>query len=184
VTVDRVPDPAGREICPGPAGLKEWPHAAYSPRTGLLYTPVVDACGTFTTRRQKFLEGMAYWAGDATVSPEQVRGGYVKAFDPERGEVWSHRTKHPMVSSLLVTAGNVVFAGEPTGEFDAFHAATGDLLWSYQTGSGIHSNPITYRVNGKQYVAVATGWGGWMKGFAPELYGGNRGSALVVFALP
>jgi len=58
------------------------------------------------------------------------------------------------------------------------------VLWQFQTGSGIHSNPVTYAVNGKQYVAVATGWGGWVEGYAPELYGAPRGSALFVFALP
>ncbi|MFL5415026.1 MAG: PQQ-dependent dehydrogenase, methanol/ethanol family, partial [Myxococcales bacterium] len=80
--------------------------------------------------------------------------------------------------------GDVVFTGEPTGEFDAFDARTGELLWQFRTGSGIHASPITYSVKGVQYVAVFTGWGGWMKGFAPELYGGSRGSALFAFALP
>jgi alcohol dehydrogenase (cytochrome c) len=58
------------------------------------------------------------------------------------------------------------------------------LLWEFQTGNGIHSNPITYSVNGKQYIAVPSGWGGWLEGFAPELYGAPRGTALVVFSLP
>ena len=74
-------------------------------------------------------------------------------------EVWAYRTKHPMVASLLATAGDVLFTGEPTGESDAFDARTGRLLLQFQTGSGIHSNPITYSVSGKQYVAAASGWG-------------------------
>jgi hypothetical protein len=61
---------------------------------------------------------------------------------------------------------------------------TGELLWQFQTGNGIHDSPMTYSVGGKQYVAVPTGWGGWIKGFAPELYGAPRGHALVVFSLP
>ncbi len=135
--------------------------------------------------RTEFLEGMPYWGGDATVSPQQVRGGAVKAFDPSTGrEVWSWSARHPIVASLLSTAGGIVFVGEPTGEFNALDAKTGDALWQFRTGSGIHSNPVTYSVNGKQYVAVPTGWGGWMKGFSPELYGSTRGSALFVFALP
>lgn len=92
--------------------------------------------------------------------------------------------RHPMVGSLMSTAGDLVFGGEPTGEFNAYNARTGELLWQYQTGSGIHGSAISYNVRGKQYVAVTSGWGGWMKGFAPELYGANRGSALFVFALP
>lgn len=67
---------------------------------------------------------------------------------------------------------------------DAFDARSGDLLWQFQTGSGIHSNAVTYSVNGKQYVAVPSGWGGWIEGFAPNLFGGPRGNALFVFALP
>jgi alcohol dehydrogenase (cytochrome c) len=185
LTVKLAPTPEGVEICPGPAGAKEWPHAAYSPRTRLLYTPVVDACGTFKMARTEFREGMPYWGGDATVKPNQVHGGQVKAFDPTTGrEVWNWQARHPIVASLLATAGDVIFVGEPTGEFNALDARSGQLLWQFQTGSGIHSNPVTYSIGGKQYIAVPTGWGGWMKGFAPELYGSSRGSALMVFALP
>ncbi|MGQ0815232.1 MAG: PQQ-dependent dehydrogenase, methanol/ethanol family [Gemmatimonadota bacterium] len=179
-----LPTAQGQEICPGPAGGKEWNHAAYNPRTGLLYVPVVEQCAVFKSKFTEFREGMAYWGGEATpVTTNQW--GHVKAFDPATGrEVWSWRGRHPMVGSLLTTAGDLVFGGEPTGEFNAYHARTGELLWQYQTGSGIHGSAITYSVAGKQYVAVTSGWGGWMKGFAPELYGATRGSALFVFALP
>jgi alcohol dehydrogenase (cytochrome c) len=183
VTVQRTPTPQGVHICPGPAGLKEWPHAAYSPRTGLLYTPVVETCGTFRLKPTEFEESMPYWGGDVALDKEQW--GHVKAFDPTTGrEVWSWRAEHPMLSSLLTTAGDLVFAGEPNGNFNAFHARTGELLWQFNTGSGIHSNPVTYSVRGKQYVAVPTGWGGWVEGYAPEMYGAPRGNALMVFALP
>ena len=109
----------------------------------------------------------------------------MKAIDPRTGnQVWSWRFEHPIVASVLTTAGDLVFAGTPTGEFVALNARTGVELWRHQTGSGIHSSPVTYSVNGRQYVAVPTGWGGWMKGFAPELYGAPRGNTLVVYALP
>jgi alcohol dehydrogenase (cytochrome c) len=85
---------------------------------------------------------------------------------------------------LLTTAGDLVSAGEPNGNFNAFHGRTGELLWQFNTGSGIHSDPVTYSVDGKQYVAVPTGWGGWVEGYASEMYGAPRGNALVVFALP
>jgi alcohol dehydrogenase (cytochrome c) len=183
-TVKQPPTAEGIEICPGPAGLKEWPHAAYNPRTGLLYTPVVEQCAVFKAAKTVFREGMPYWGGGAEPVKEQ-QWGHVKAIDPSTGkEVWSWKNDHPMLSSLLTTAGGLVFAGKPTGEFTAFDARTGELLWQFQTGSGIHSNPVTYAVKGKQYVAVPTGWGGWVEGYAPELYGAPRGTALVVFALP
>jgi alcohol dehydrogenase (cytochrome c) len=186
VTVDLRPTPEGVQICPSPSGAKEWPHAAYNPATGLLYAPVMEKCGTYTSRPQEFREGMAYWGGEAYADTSAADSwGYVRAIDPMTGrEAWAHRTEHPMVASVLATAGNVIFAGEPTGEFIALNARTGARLWQFQTGSGIHSSPISYSVGGKQYVAVPSGWGGWMKGFAPELYGQGRGSALFVFALP
>lgn len=184
IDVKLRPSPEGTLICPGPAGLKEWNHAAYSRETGLLYVPVVEQCATFVTRRQEFAEGMAYWGGDATPKKDE-QWGNVKAIDPRTGrEVWSWRFQHPIVASLLTTAGDLVFVGAPTGEFVALNARTGDELWRHQTGNGIHSNPVTYSVGGKQYIAVPTGWGGWMKGYAPELYGAPRGHTLVVFALP
>jgi alcohol dehydrogenase (cytochrome c) len=184
VTVRRVPTPDGVAICPGPAGAKEWPHAAYSPRTGLLYVPVVEQCGIFKTAPTEFRESLPYWGGDVQLRTDR-QWGEVKAIEPLSGrEVWSWRSPHPMVASLLATAGDLVFAGEPTGEFSGFDARTGEKLWSFQTGSGIHSSPVTYSVDGRQYVAVHSGWGGWIKGFAPELYGAPRGDALVAFALP
>ena len=183
VTVQRPPTPQGVHVCPGPAGLKEWPHASYSPRTGLLYTPVVETCGTFKLKPTEFEESMPYWGGEVALDKEQW--GHVKAFDPATGrEVWSWRGEHPILSSVLSTGGDLVFAGEPNGNFRAFDARSGRVLWTFQTGSGIHSNPVTYSVNGKQYVAVPTGWGGWVEGYAPEMYGAPRGNALVVFALP
>jgi len=89
-----------------------------------------------------------------------------------------------MVASMLATAGGLVFTGEPSGKFNAWDARSGKMLWTFQTGSGIHGSPITYRVDGKQYIAVPSGWGGWVEGFAPEMYGASRGSALFVFVLP
>jgi alcohol dehydrogenase (cytochrome c) len=183
-TVRRAPTPAGTHICPGPAGGKEWNHATYDPQTGLLYAPVIEMCGTFTSRPRDFREGMSYWGGSAI--PDSVdRWGEVKAVDPATGrQVWSWRAAHPMVASLLSTAGGLVFAGEPTGEILALDSRTGALLWRTQTGCGIHGSIMTYAVGGRQYVAVTTGWGGWVKGIAPELSAAPRGGALFVFALP
>jgi alcohol dehydrogenase (cytochrome c) len=183
VTVLRPPTPEGTHVCPGPAGLKEWPHASYSRATGLLYTPVVEVCGTYTMKPTEFRESMPYWGGEVALDDEQY--GHVKAFDPATGrEVWRWDAEHPIVASLLTTAGGLVFAGEPSGTLNALHARTGEVLWTFNTGSGIHSNPVSYSVDGRQYIAVPTGWGGWVEGYAPEMYGAPRGTALIVFALP
>lgn len=184
VTERREPTREGIEICPGPAGSKEWPHATFSRKTGLLYTPVIDACATYRTYPNDFKEGLSYYGGDFKVDPSQVRGGGVKAYRPDGSLVWEWKYKFPIVASLLSTAGDLVFVGTPDGMFIALDARSGRQLWQFRTGTGIHSNPITYSIGGKQYVAVPTGWGGWIKGFAPNMFGHERGSALFVFAVP
>lgn len=183
VTVQNVPTREGRVICPGPAGGKEWVHAAYSPRLSLFFIPVIEACATYTLRPMEFREGMPYWGGTASVQGHPHTGA-VKAYDASGREVWSWQSGKPMVGSVLATAGDLIFTGAPTGEFLAFDAKTGELLWQYQTGSGIHSSPIAYSVKGRQYIAVPVGWGGWIKGFAPDMIGAPRGDALFAFSLP
>ncbi|HYD51816.1 MAG TPA: PQQ-dependent dehydrogenase, methanol/ethanol family [Gemmatimonadaceae bacterium] len=184
VTPRLIPTPEGVDICPGPAGAKEWPHATYSPRTRLLYTPVVEACARFKRGPTVYQEGLFYLGGDADVRPNE-QWGEVKAFDPATGrQVWTWRSPHPVVASLLSTATDLLFVGEANGYVNALDARSGEVLWRFNTGNGIHSNPVTYSVRGKQYVAVPNGWGGWIEGYAPELFGQRRGTALHVFALP
>ncbi len=183
-TVRLTPSPEGTVISPGPSGGKEgFPHAAYSRTTGYLYVPVMDNSATYKTGPAEFREGLPWWGGDVeTLSHHHT--GALKAFDPVTGrEVWSWRSEYPMAGSVLATAGNLVFAGEADGHFDAWNARTGELLWRFNTGSGIHSSPVAYSVGGKQYVAVPSGWGGWIAGIAPRMMGAPRGDALFVFAL-
>ncbi|MEU6644905.1 PQQ-dependent dehydrogenase, methanol/ethanol family [Saccharomonospora sp. NPDC046836] len=185
VTPKVYPDKEGEPVhfWPGPAGAKEWTHAAYNPRTELFYVPVQDVGAEVTRRRRQFKESIPYWGASVSVDAEDMRG-YVKAFDAEGNEAWRWASKWPISSSVLATAGDLVFVGEPSGEFNAFHARTGELLWQFQTGSGHHSNPSTYSVDGRQYIAVPVGWGAWVEGFAPGMLGGQHGDALFAFALP
>jgi alcohol dehydrogenase (cytochrome c) len=186
VTPKMFPDKEGEPVhfWPGPAGGKEWTHAAYSPDTGLLYVPVQEVGATATRRRREFKEGIPYWGAGVAVDIEDAYG-MISAFDPATGsEVWRWRNETPMCASVLATAGGLVFAGEPTGEFNALDARTGEQLWQFQCGSGHHSSPTTYSVGGKQYIAVPSGWGGWIEGFNPGMLGAPHGAALFVFALP
>ena len=186
ITVKVYPDKEGDPVhfWPGPGGGKEWTHAAYSPRTQLFYVPVQDVGATATRRRREFRESIPYWGAGVAVDSENMAGS-VSAFDPATGrEVWRWRNEVPMCASVLATGGDLVFAGEPSGEFNALNARTGELLWRFQCGSGHHSNPTTYSVGGRQYIAVPTGWGGWIEGFAPGMLAGTHGAALFVFALP
>ena len=93
------------------------------------------------------------------VAPLAAGCGYVRLLRASVLEQLNPRVVR-LVDELPATDDGVVFSGEPSGMFDAFDAFTGALLWQFQTGSGIHSNPITYAAAGKQYVAVPAGWGG------------------------
>jgi alcohol dehydrogenase (cytochrome c) len=186
VTPKVFPDKEGEPVhfWPGPAGAKEWTHAAYSQQTGLFYVPVQEIGATATRRRREFKESIPYWGAGVAVDLEDFYGS-ISAFDPATGEEkWRFRTDYPMCASVLATAGGVVFAGSPMGQFNALDAQTGELLWQFQCGSGHHSSPTTYSIDGRQYIAVPTGWGAWTEGFFPGMLGAPQGDALFVFALP
>ncbi|MEU4667556.1 PQQ-dependent dehydrogenase, methanol/ethanol family [Amycolatopsis sp. NPDC023774] len=185
VTPKLYPEKEGEPVhfYPGPAGAKEWTHASYSPKTELFYVPVQDTGATATRRRREFKESIPYWGAGVQVDAEDMAGS-ISAFDGNGEEKWRWRNELPMCASTLATGGDLVFAGEATGEFNALDARSGELLWQFQCGSGHHSSPTTYMVDGRQYIAVPVGWGGWAEGFLPGMLGAGHGSALFVFALP
>jgi alcohol dehydrogenase (cytochrome c) len=186
VTPRVFPDKEGDPVhfWPGPAGAKEWTHAAYSPKTGLFYAPVQDVGATATRRRREFKESIPYWGAGVAVDTEDV-SGYLSAIDPATGqEKWRFRNEHPMTASVLATAGDLVFTGDPAGIFRAFNASSGELLWQFTCGSGHHSSPSSYSVDGRQYIAVPVGYGAWTEGFYPGALAQAGGSALFAFALP
>ena len=150
---------------PGPAGAKEWTHAAYSQKTELFYVPVRDVGATVVRRST---DSDPYRVAGVAADTEDMAGS-ISAFDPATGqETWRWRNDQPMCSSVLATAGDLVFAGAPSGEFYAFNARTGEFLWQFQCGSGHHSNPTTYSIDGRQYIAVPTGWGDRTERFLPR----------------
>ncbi|MHA6793582.1 PQQ-dependent dehydrogenase, methanol/ethanol family [Pseudonocardia bannensis] len=185
VTAKVYPEKEGEPVhfYPGPAGAKEWTHAAYSPKTGLFYVPVQDTGATATRRRREFKESIPYWGAGVQVDIEDMAGS-ISAFDGNGEEKWRYRNELPMCASALATGGDLVFAGKPSGEFVALDARSGEQLWQFQCGSGHHSSPTTYSVDGRQYIAVPVGWGAWAEGFLPGMLGAGHGSALIVFALP
>jgi alcohol dehydrogenase (cytochrome c) len=185
VTPSIYPEKEGEEVhfFPGPAGAKEWTHACFNPDTELFYVPVQDTGSTVARRRREFKEGIPYWGAAVTVDSSDLSGG-ITAFDTDGKEVWRWDNQIPMCASVLTTAGDLVFAGSPQGVFHALDAKTGEHLWEFQCGSGHHSSPTTYSVDGRQYVAVPVGWGAWVEGFLPGLMGGPHGSAIFAFALP
>jgi len=153
-----------REICPAAPGAKDWQPSAYSPRTGLLYIPGNNLCMDFEGVEANYIAGTPFVGANVRMyaGPGGNRGVFM-AWDPvARRKVWSVDEKFPAWSGALVTAGDVVFYGTMDGWFKALDARTGKELWKLKTGSGIIGQPITYRgPDGKQYVAVLSGVGGW-----------------------
>jgi alcohol dehydrogenase (cytochrome c) len=182
VTPQVYPDKDGDPVhfWPGPAGAKQWTHAAYSQKTGLFYVPVQDIGATVLRRRRG---SDPYRVAGVAVDTEDSSGS-ISAFDPATGdERWRWSNDQPMCSSVLATAGDLVFAGSPSGEFSAIDAGTGELLWQFLCGSGHHSSPTTYSIGEKQYIAVPTGWGAQTERFLPPTIGAAGETALSVFAL-
>lgn len=183
-----LPTKEGVRVCPGAAGGKEWNPMAYHPGTGYAYVPVINNCAKFTSDKAFFIKGQPYWGSSLTLIDGEASGAF-KAIDVASGEIkWEVQTRSPMVAGVLATGGGLVFTGDAEGFFTAYDAQTGEDLWHFQCGSGHHASPITYTLDGKQYIAVCVGWGGWTAGFAgdgaPWLRDARRGNTLFVFTLP
>ena len=153
-----------REICPAAPGAKDWQPSAFSPRTGLLYMPHNNLCMDFEGMEANYIAGTPFVGANVKMypGPGGHRGEFT-AWDPATGKArWKIKEKFPAWSGALVTVGDVVFYGTMEGWFKAVHARTGQELWKFKTGSGIIGQPITYRgPDGKQYVAILSGVGGW-----------------------
>jgi lanthanide-dependent methanol dehydrogenase len=153
-----------RNLCPTAPGAKDWQPSAFSPRTGLLYIPHNNLCMDEEDVTANYIAGTPYVG--ANVRMYDAPGGYggaFTAFDPIQGKVvWSNPDHFPVWSGALATAGDIVFYGTLDGWFKAVDAHNGSLLWQFKTGSGIIGQPTTYKgPDGKQYVAVLSGVGGW-----------------------
>jgi PQQ-dependent dehydrogenase (methanol/ethanol family) len=153
-----------RDLCPAAPGGKDWQPSAWSPRTGLVYIPHQNLCEDYEGVEAGYIAGTPYVG--ANVKMYAGHGGHrgaLTAWDPVHGRIaWEIRENFPVWSGALATAGDVVFYGTMEGWFKAVDARTGRLLWQFRCGSGIIGQPITYRgPDGRQYVAVLAGIGGW-----------------------
>ena len=181
----------GQEVlaCPTWLGGKDWEAGAYSPLTNTMYFPLRNACARMmaTPPREDDLGSRLYsLAVRNQFAPGFDQLGTVRAISVETGEtVWQH-DQRAMTMSLVTTGGGLVFGGDANGRFRAFDHETGEVLWEINLGSPVTGFPITYAVDGRQYVAVSTGVAGTSGGLAvltPELRP-SLGNNLFVFALP
>jgi lanthanide-dependent methanol dehydrogenase len=197
-----------RDICPAAPGAKDWEPSSFSPRTGLIYIPHANLCEDAEAEEANYIAGTPYVGMNVRMyaGPGDGSRGELAAWDPVHGKkVWTIQEKFPVWSGTVVTAGNVVFYGTMDGWFKAADAQSGRVVWQFKTGSGIIGQPITYRgPDGKQYVAVLSGVGGWAGavvaggldvrdksaalGFAGAMHDlgqhTTKGGMLYVFSLP
>ncbi|MGJ8604796.1 MAG: PQQ-dependent methanol/ethanol family dehydrogenase [Marivita sp.] len=175
---------------PGFLGGKNWMPMAFSQRTGNFYVPSNEWGMDIWNEPITYKKGAAYLGSGFTIKPNyEDHIGSLKAIDPDTGEwKWEYKNEAPLWSGVMTTAGGLVFFGTPEGKFLALDDETGETLWSFQTGSGIVGQPITWDQDGEQYVSVISGWGG-----AVPLWGGevakkvnylNQGGTLWTFRLP
>ena len=178
------------EVSPPFLGGKNWNPMAYSQDTGLFYLGANHWKEDYWTEEVTYSEGNAYLGqGFRIKKMYDDHVGVLRAVDPVKGEiVWSHKEKLPLWAGVLATAGGLVFTGTGDGYLKAFDAESGEELWKFQTGSGIISCPITWEMDGEQYIGVASGYGG-----AVPLWGGDmadltkpvsQGGSFWVFKIP
>lgn len=165
---DASPTPEGNRVCPGAAGATNWMSPTYDPQTKLFYVTAREQCDIFSTAPQPYEAGHAYY-GSAYFPNDDATPftGALRALDPGTGQMkWELKHVSPTWSGALSTAGGLLFTGDAEGNFMAADAASGKVLWHFQCGASVYASPMSFAIEGKQYVAIAAG------------------SALYAFALP
>jgi PQQ-dependent dehydrogenase (methanol/ethanol family) len=164
------PAPAGTRTCPSVTGATNWPSTSFNPATRLFYLMAEESCGIYTKNSEWWVRGESFYGGTTRRAPGEINRKFVRAIDVESGRIaWqiSDLGGGILSSGLMSTAGGLVFYGDaPGGAFVAADAKTGAPLWHFNTGQSWKAGPMTYAIDGKQYVAIAAG------------------STIVVFALP
>jgi PQQ-dependent dehydrogenase (methanol/ethanol family) len=172
-------------ICPSSTGAKDVIPSAFSPRTGLLYIPAHNTCMNYEAIEANYIAGTPYLGADVKMfrGPGEYQGELVAWDVANNRKVWGVKESAlPVYSGALATGGDLVFYGTMDGWFKALDARTGQELWKFHTSSGIVGNPVTYLgPDGKQYVVIYSGVGGWMGAVAfPEISEDDSYAALGV----
>lgn len=171
------PTAEGIDIAPGAAGGASWSPVSYDARLGLAFVAALHMPTRYMVREIPATEdkpALRY----TTLEPVQgPQWGTLTAIDlAKKGKIrWQIRSQQPLVGGVLATAGNLLFVGEGNGNFNAFDSRSGFLLWQFTCEAGVNAPPITYRLDGKQYVAVAVG--------GSQIFGYKQGETVYAFAL-
>ncbi|MDQ2776223.1 MAG: PQQ-binding-like beta-propeller repeat protein, partial [Acidobacteriota bacterium] len=154
------PTANGALICPDMTGATNWFSPSYNPSTHLLYFMALENCELFFLKPQQFTEGREFYATGAKHAPGENGQKILMAFNPETGKLaW----QYPQIGSAqswggtMTTAGGLLFFANDAEAFEAVDARSGKSLWHFNTGQSMHASPMSYSVNGTQFVAIASG---------------------------
>jgi alcohol dehydrogenase (cytochrome c) len=156
----RIPTSQGELICPGIDGATNWFSPSYDPDTKLFYVMALENCNLYFANSKPFAKGQTFYNTGTTLPPDEHSQKILLALSIDDGKrAW----EYPQVGQgdswggILTTGGGVLFFGDDAGSLEAVDAATGRALWHFNTGQIMHASPMTYAVDGVQYVAIAAG---------------------------
>ena len=160
ILTGRIPSAEGTYICPGVVGATNWFSPSYHPGTGLFYVMALEGCNLYFASPRRFAKGETYYSTGTKVPPGQRFQKILLALSVLDGKVaW----RYPQAGhgdswgGTMTTAGGLLLFGDDAGSLEAVEAATGRPLWHFNTGQTMHASPMTYAVDGIQYVAIAAG---------------------------
>jgi alcohol dehydrogenase (cytochrome c) len=152
------PTPQGTKVCPGVVGATNWMSTAYNPATGLFYVTALESCDIYTKSSAWWEPGKSFYGGGTRRVPGETSERFLRAIDLQTGKIaWELPIGTGGWGGVLSTAGGLVFLCDDSGAFAAVDAGTGKALWHFHTNQPWHASPMTYMVDGRQYVAVAAG---------------------------
>jgi alcohol dehydrogenase (cytochrome c) len=160
VLTGRIPTLEGTEVCPSMIGATNWFSPSYNPATHLFYFIALEDCGIFYRKPEKFSEGKTFYGTGVRRPPGGTKEKILLAYNLNTGEF---QWRYPQVgdggssAGTMATASGLVFFGDDSESFEAVDGKTGEPLWHFNTGQRIRASPMSYAVNGKQYVAIAAG---------------------------
>jgi glucose dehydrogenase len=171
-----LPSKEGTRIVPGTLGATSWSPVAYNPNSKMAYIAGTYQPSLFISRQLTPQDGRPWESYTFFQKTGEPDWGTFTAINVKTGKIaWQNKIDDPMVGGTLTTAGEIVFTGEGNGNFNAFDANTGKTLWQYNAEYGVNAPPITYSINGKQYITVAAG--------GNKIYGYKTGDEILTFVL-